>query len=65
MKQLLFIYKAIEDWRYYFHNKEHYPTIEELQRFIGNKNQGMYASLDHIYVKIFNEMLPNGLEEKL
>lgn len=65
LKQLLFIYKAIEDWRGYFHNENHYPTIEEVKKFVGNKNKGMYSVLNHIYMDIFGEILPKDVEDRL
>jgi hypothetical protein len=63
LKQLLFIYKAIEEWRDYFHNDAHYPTLEEVKKYIGTKDQGMYAVLDYIYLKIFDNVFSEDMED--
>lgn len=63
LKQLLFVYKAIEEWREYFHSDTHYPTLEEVKKYIGNKDQGMYSVLDHIYLKIFDNVFSKDMED--
>lgn len=63
LKQLLFVYKAIEEWRDYFHNDAHYPTLEEVKKYVGTKDQGMYSVLDHIYLKIFDNVFSKDMED--
>jgi hypothetical protein len=63
IKQLLFVYKAIEEWRGYFHNETHYPTLEEVKKYIGNKDKGMYSVLDYIYFKIFDNVFSEDMED--
>ena len=65
LKQLLLVYKGIEDWRQFFHNSMHYPTIEDLTKYVGNRKGGMYAAMNHIYIKTFDELLPNDIEDRL
>lgn len=65
LQQLLFIYKAIEEWRTYFHNPEHYPSLDEVKKFIGNHNEGMYSVLSHIYINVFGNMIPKDVEDRL
>lgn len=47
LKQLLLVYWAIEDWRGFFHNPMHYPTVEDVSKYLGNKRSGMYAVMNH------------------
>lgn len=63
LKQLLFVYKAIEEWRDYFHSDTHYPTLEEVKKYVGTKDQGMYSVLNHIYLKIFDNVFSKDMED--
>jgi hypothetical protein len=65
LKQLLTIYKAVEDWRKFFHNSTHYPTVDDVNRYVGNRKHGMYAAMNHIYIKTFEIMLPPGIDDRL
>ncbi|WP_254411201.1 hypothetical protein [Dyadobacter diqingensis] len=65
LKQLLLVYKGIEDWRRFFHNPMHYPSIKEVEKYLGNRKTGMYAVMNHIYIKTFDGLLPDDIEERL
>lgn len=65
LKQLLLVYKGIEDWRSFFHNPMHYPTIQDIEKYLGNRNRGMYATMNHIYMETFDQLLPEGIEDRL
>jgi hypothetical protein len=65
LKQLLLVYKGIEDWRRFFHNPMYYPTIEDIEKYLGNRKRGMYAVMDHIYMKTFEQLLPDNIEDRL
>ena len=65
LKQILLVYKGIEDWRHFFHNSMHYPTIKDVTRYVGNKKSGMYAAMNHIYMETFDQLLPNNIEGRL
>lgn len=65
LKELLVIYKAIEDWRTFIHNSQHYPTIEVMLKYIGNRDKGMYSTMNQIYIKIFSSLLPNDIYDRL
>ncbi|MDR6803128.1 hypothetical protein J2Y45_000398 [Dyadobacter sp. BE34] len=65
LKQLLLVYRAIEDWRGFFHNPMHYPTVEDVSKYLGNRRSGMYAVMDHIYMKTFEQLLPSDIEDRL
>lgn len=63
LKDLIFIYKAIEECRTFMHNGANYPTLKEVSEFIGNRDEGMYSILNHIYVNIFDGMLTKDQED--
>lgn len=65
LKDLLFIYMSIEEFRKYLHNEDHYPSLDTIKAYIGNRTTGMYSVLDHIYINIFGVMLPKEIEKRL
>ncbi|MCE6987856.1 hypothetical protein [Dyadobacter sp. CY323] len=65
LKQLLLVYKAVEDWRSFFHNSMHYSTIDDLTNYVGNRKEGMYATMNHIYMETFGQLLPGDIEDRL
>jgi hypothetical protein len=65
LKQLLLVYKGIEDWRRFFHTSMHYPTIQDVEKYVGNRKRGMYAAMNHIYMNTFDQLLPSDIEDRL
>ena len=65
LKQLLLVYKGIEDWRHLFHNPVHYSTIQDIEKYLGNRKLGMYATMNHIYMETFDQLLPDGIDDRL
>lgn len=58
LRQLLLVYKTIQELRRFFHNRDHYPTIEDVHMYVGTRKSGMYSILDRIYSDGFKTMLP-------
>ena len=40
LQDLLYVYKTLGEFVSYFHQPLHYPSLEAVQRFIGNKDEG-------------------------
>ena len=56
LRDLLYIYKTIEELRRFFHQRSHYTQLEDIYNYIGNNKSGMYSILSNIYLKIFTKM---------
>lgn len=63
LKDLLYIYKSIEELNRFFHQPMHYETLEMMQKYLGDHNQGAYSLITNIYYKIFDRMLPPPVKE--
>ncbi|MFK7972527.1 MAG: hypothetical protein AB8F95_19305 [Bacteroidia bacterium] len=65
LKDLLLMYKTFEEFNRFFHNPSHYPTLEDVNTYLGNKDAGAYAFIHKIYYHILSDYIPKDIEEKL
>lgn len=62
LKDLVFIFKLLEEFNSFFHNRDHYPTLEEVHRFIAPP-EGVYPILKEAYYFKMRSMLPVEIME--
>lgn len=65
LKDLMFIYKAIEEFRRFFHNKHHYPLYADIETYLGYKDFGAFSILDELYIKTLDTYIPDDIEKSL
>lgn len=63
LKDFMFLYKTFEELNRFFHQPMHYPTIEDVNIYIGNKNYGAYSIISKTYYKILDQYLPKDIEK--
>lgn len=63
LRDLIYIYKSVEELIRFFHQDSHYQTLEDVKNYIGDKDNGAFSILSHIYYDIFTKMLPNDVKE--
>ncbi len=64
LKDFMLIYKTFEEFNRFFHQPMHYPKIEDVKIYLGNKNSGAFSVISDIYYKILPQYLPKEIEEK-
>jgi hypothetical protein len=57
------IYKTIGELISFFHQRGHYEKIEDIHKYMGNKNTGMFSILSQIYYKDFEDVFPDDIKE--
>lgn len=65
LKDFLLVYRTIEELRRFFHNKDHYPDLEIIHKYVGNKNHGMGVILNKIYLDILDKAIDSDIEDLL
>lgn len=65
LKDLVYVYRSIEEMRKFFHNQNHYQNFEVLNHVIGDKDQGILYLLNTIYKDIFNQKIIVGELDEL
>lgn len=65
LRDFLYTYKAIMEFRRFFHQPAHYPTLIELLAFLGNEKSGAYSVINELAVKTLDKYIPEDIEEDI
>jgi len=67
LKDLMFAYQTIGLLINFFHQPLHFPSLESVEKFLGDDNQGAYHLLSEVYYKrlygIWPEDIRRGFDE--
>jgi hypothetical protein len=64
LKDFMLIYKTFEEFNRFFHQRQHYQTIEDIETYLGNIDFGAFSIISNIYYKVLPKYLPKKIEEK-
>lgn len=62
LRDLIQVYKLIEELNRFFHQPLHYQKIEDIQKFLGDKNTGAYKLINKTYYETMWEMIPENIK---
>jgi hypothetical protein len=66
LRDFMYIFRVLEEYMRFFHNPDHYPTIERVKRFLGTVSSGDgFEALDTALYKKAYKMAPKELEDML
>ena len=67
IKDYIYIRRVLEEFNRYFHNLNHYQSIDDIMNFLGNKDSGdAYEILSTaIYDKLYKVNLPKEIQEMI
>lgn len=64
LRDLVFVAQTLQEFVQYFHNEDHYPTIEDVREYLGDKeNNRAYHLLSVANYEVMRRMLPKLLDE--
>ncbi|MDN5201004.1 hypothetical protein QQ008_06520 [Fulvivirgaceae bacterium BMA10] len=64
LKDFMLIYKTFQEFNRFFHQPMHFPTIEDIEVYLGNKDSGAYSMISKIYYQVLDKYLPKEIEDK-
>ena len=62
LRDFMLLYKSIEEFRRFFHNRNHYPLLNDVHTYIGNSKNGALSILNKLYCKILDKYLPEDID---
>ncbi|MEZ4936906.1 MAG: hypothetical protein R2799_04865 [Crocinitomicaceae bacterium] len=62
---LMLMYKTMEEFNRFFHNSDHYETIEDVHRFIGSVKGGGYSMIHKLYYTTLSKYIPKRIYDQL
>jgi len=64
LRDLVFISQTLQEFVRFFHNRDHYPTIDDVREYIGNrKNNRAYHLLSVANYEVMRRMLPKMMDD--
>lgn len=65
LKDALYVFKVLGEFVSFFHQPANYPTIESLQQFLGNIDEGAFHVLHDAYYTRMRDIWPPDVEDML
>jgi hypothetical protein len=65
LRDLVFVIKTMEELNRFFHQSAHYPSLDDVKKYIGNVNSDAYSLIHKIYYNMLSEYLPEDIKNKM
>ena len=64
LRDLVFVAQTLQEFVRYFHNRNHYPTLDDLHKYLGtHQSNGAYHLLSEAKYEVMQRMLPSSIHE--
>ncbi len=61
LKDLMYIYKTFEEFNRFFHQPMHYPTMQDINIYLGNEDYGAYSVISKMYYEVLSKYVPKEI----
>lgn len=65
LKDFMLIYKTFEEFNRFFHQPDHYKTIEDIKIYLGDRNFGAYSVIHNILYNILYKYIRKEIKENI
>lgn len=66
LKDFLYLKNTIDEFVRFFHQPIHYKTLEDVEKFLGDKDQGAFHLLCEVRRKFYyRDVLPKDIQEMI
>jgi hypothetical protein len=62
LKDFMFVYKSMEEFRRFFHNRSHYSLLSDVHTYIGDSTSGALAIVNKLYCQTLDKYLPEDID---
>jgi len=63
LKDLLYVHQTLTELISFFHQEERYKSLDDVKRFLGDHNAGMFSHMSESLYHKLRDMLPKDIEE--
>jgi hypothetical protein len=63
LRDLLFTYQTIGELISFFHDRDHYPTLDTVTQFIGTRDNGALHLLWEVYYRKLYDVWPSDIRQ--
>ncbi|QNF33238.1 hypothetical protein HUW51_11060 [Adhaeribacter swui] len=64
LKDFMLIYKTMEEFNRFFQQRMNYPTIKDIETYMGNRDTGAYSVIHNLYYNVLEKYIPKEISEK-
>lgn len=65
LKDLMYVYSTLQEYMRFFHQPEHYKSLEDVQKFLGaHENKAGFKLLDNAVYEKMRDMFPEHINDK-
>ena len=65
LRDLLYVFKTLGEFVSFFHNPTHYPTMEHVEKFLGNSEVGALHLLGECYYTKLRDVWPEDIRTRI
>lgn len=65
LRDLMFVFKSLQEFVSFFHQPMHYPTLEHVEKFLGDRNSGGVLLLHQCVYEKLRDVWPTDIDERL
>ena len=66
LKDFLYLQNTIEEFVRFFHQPMHFRTLEDVEKFLGNKDKGVFRLLCEVRRKFYyRDVLPEDIQQMI
>ncbi|MCB2376670.1 hypothetical protein LGH70_03715 [Hymenobacter sp. BT635] len=65
LHDLVFVVKTIEELNRFFHQPMHYPSLDDVVKYMGNVNTGAYSLIYRMQYKMLWDYLPEDIKNQM
>lgn len=62
LRDALYAFKVIGEFISFFHQPDHWKSLQDVERFIGNKDEGGFHVLSEAYYKRLRDVWPDDVQ---
>lgn len=66
LKDFLYLLNTIDEFVRFFHQPKHYESLEDVEKFMGNKDKGAFHLLCEVRSKFYyRDIMPKDIQEMI
>ncbi len=65
LRDLMFVFQSLQEFVSFFHQPMHYPTLEHVEKFLGDRNSGGFCLLHQCVYGKLRDVWPADIQHAL
>jgi len=62
LRDYMYVFQTLSELNRFFHQPDHYQTLDDVERFVGNIDSGAFAAIHKCLYKVLPNTLPEDID---